>query len=77
LAANNLGFVYYRQDKFAEAARWFEAAIKMDPSRAVAYLNLGDAQVKNGDREKAKQAFKQYLELAPNGPGAAHARDQI
>jgi peptidoglycan/xylan/chitin deacetylase (PgdA/CDA1 family)/uncharacterized caspase-like protein len=77
LAANNLGFVYYRQDKFAEAARWFEAAIKMDPSRAVAYLNLGDAQAKTGDREKAKQAFKQYLELAPNGPGAAHAREQI
>ncbi len=77
LAANNLGFVYYRQDKFTEAARWFEAAIKMDPSRAVAYLNLGDAQAKTGDREKARQAFKQYLELAPSGPGAAHAREQI
>ena len=33
LAANNLGFVYYKQDKFQEAARWFENAARMDPSR--------------------------------------------
>jgi uncharacterized caspase-like protein/peptidoglycan/xylan/chitin deacetylase (PgdA/CDA1 family) len=77
LAANNLGFVYYKQDKFAEAARWFENTIKIDPSRAVAYLNLGDAHAKAGSTEKAKKAFGTYLELAPNGPGAGYARQQV
>jgi uncharacterized caspase-like protein/peptidoglycan/xylan/chitin deacetylase (PgdA/CDA1 family) len=77
LAANNLGFVYYKQDKFAEAARWFENAIKMDPSRAVAYMNLGDAYARAGDGDKAKAAYKTYLELAPNGAGAGYARGQI
>jgi len=77
LAANNLGFVYYKQDKFAEAARWYENALKLDPSRAVAYINLGDAYAHAGDAEKAAKAYKTYLELAPNGPGAAHAREQL
>ncbi len=77
LAANNLGFVYYKQDKFAEASRWFENTIKIDPSRAVAYLNLGDAHSRAGNSDKAKKAFGTYLELAPNGPGAAYAKQQM
>ncbi len=77
LAANNLGFVYYKQDKFAEAARWYENTLKLDPSRAVAYLNLGDAYAHAGATEKAQKAYKTYLELQPNGPGAAHAREQL
>jgi uncharacterized caspase-like protein/peptidoglycan/xylan/chitin deacetylase (PgdA/CDA1 family) len=77
LAANNLGFVYFKQDKFAEAARWFENAIRMDPSRAIAYMNLGDAYARAGDGDKAKAAYKTYLELAPNGSGAGYARGQI
>jgi Flp pilus assembly protein TadD len=77
LAANNLGFVYYKQEKFAEAARWFENAIKMDPSRAIAYMNLGDAYAHAGDGDKAKTAYRTYLELAPSGSGAGYARQQI
>ncbi|EEF22745.1 o-linked n-acetylglucosamine transferase, ogt, putative, partial [Ricinus communis] len=77
LAANNLGFVFYKQDKFAEAARWFENAIKMDPSRAIAYMNLGDAYARAGDGEKAKAAYKTYLELAPSGAGAGYAKQQV
>ena len=77
LAANNLGFVFFKQDKYAEAARWFENAIKMDPSRAIAYMNLGDAYARAGQGDKAKTAYKTYLELAPNGSGAGYARQQI
>jgi Flp pilus assembly protein TadD len=49
----------------------------MDPSRAVAYINLGDAYAKSGQADKAKKAFNTYLELAPQGPGAAYARQQL
>ena len=77
LAANNLGFVYFKQDKFAEAARWFENALRIEPSRALAYLNLGDARAKLGEADKAKQAYRTYLELAPTGPAAAHVKGQI
>jgi uncharacterized caspase-like protein/peptidoglycan/xylan/chitin deacetylase (PgdA/CDA1 family) len=77
LAANNLGFVFYKQEKFAEAARWFENAVKMDPSRAIAYMNLGDAHFRAGDKEKARAAYKTYLELTPNGAGAGYAKQQM
>jgi uncharacterized caspase-like protein/peptidoglycan/xylan/chitin deacetylase (PgdA/CDA1 family) len=77
LAANNLGFVYYKQDKIVEAARWFENTVKIDPSRAVAYINLGDAYAKSGRADKAKKAFETYLELAPQGPSAVYARQQL
>lgn len=77
LAANNLGFVYYKQEKFPEAARWFENAIKLDPSRAIAYLNLGDASARDGATAKAKNAYRIYLELAPNGSGAAHVKQAL
>jgi uncharacterized caspase-like protein len=77
LAANNLGFVFYKQDKYAEAARWFENAIRMDPSRASAYINLGAAYARAGQLEKARVAYKTYLELAPNGSGAGYAKQQL
>lgn len=77
LAANNLGFVFYKQEKYKEAARWFENAVKIDPSRAIAYLNLGDALNKAGEAEKAKKAYQTYLELAPNGSGAAYVKGQL
>ena len=77
LAANNLGFVYFKQDKFAEAARWFENTIQIDASRAIAYLNLGDARQRQGDQEKAKKAYASFIELAPNHPSASYAREQL
>jgi tetratricopeptide (TPR) repeat protein len=77
LAANNLGFVYYKQEKYAEAARWFENTIQIDASRAIAYLNLGDARMHQGDGDKARTAYTSFIELAPNHPNAAYAREQL
>lgn len=77
LAANNLGFVYYKQEKYKEAARWFENTLRIDPSRAIAHLNLGDACSRSGELEKGKKAYRTYLELAPNGSGAAYAKQQL
>ena len=69
LAANNLGFVYFKRGKPAEAARWFDKAIEMDGSRALAYLNLGDAQLQAGDDTKALAAYRTFVGLQPK-----HAR---
>lgn len=66
-----------RQECFAEAARWLENTLKIDPSRAAAYLNLGDAYAKAGDPDKACKAYSTYLELQPQGSGAAQARAQL
>lgn len=57
--------------------RWFETTLQIDRSRAIAYRNLSDAYARAGDSARAKQAFSTYLALAPNGSGAAYAREQI
>jgi Flp pilus assembly protein TadD len=49
----------------------------MDPSRAIAYMNLGDAYARAGQGDKAKTAYKTYLELAPGGSGAGYAKQQL
>ena len=77
LAANNLGFVFFKREKYPEAARWFENTIRMDPSRAIAYLNLGDAYARGGQADKAKTAYRTYLELAPAGPSAVYAKQEL
>jgi len=75
--ANNLGFVFFKQQKYKEAARWFENTLKIDPSRAIAYRNLGDACVKSEDKDCARKAFKTYLELAPTGSGAEYVKQEL
>jgi len=77
LAANNLGFVYWKMNDDANAIKYFEAALKIDPSRAVAYINLGDALQRQGKGDDAKKAFETYLQLAPTGALAQHAKDAL
>ena len=77
MAANNLGFVYFRDGKAADAIRWFETTLKLDPSRGVAWLNLGDAYASVDEKEKARAAWRTYLELLPNGPSAERIRQSL
>ena len=77
LAANNLGYVYWKTNDDANAVKYFEAALKIDPSRAVAYVNLGDALQRQGKADDAKKAFETYLQLVPTGGLAQHAKDAI
>lgn len=51
--------------------------MKIDPSRAIAYLNRADALASAGEKDKGRKAYQTYLELAPAGAGAAHARQQL
>lgn len=64
LAPNTPGFLHHKQDKFAEAARWFENAIRMDPLPASAYLNQGDTFAKAG-----KDVFKFRTNRKPDQRG--------
>ena len=71
----SLAFLHYDQGRFPEAVDDFNqlgADAAQHPD--IAY-GLGLALDKLGRREEANQAFKRYLELAPNGPWAKQARD--
>lgn len=77
LAANNVGFAYYKLGRYAEACEWYEKTLSLDPERAVAHLNLGEARDKLNQSDKAAAALRRFLELAPEHSGAAGARERL
>jgi tetratricopeptide (TPR) repeat protein len=77
LAANNAGFMYTRLGNLDQAIQWTEKAVAIDPKRAIAYANLGDAYFQLNRLDDARRVYQIYLELAPNGPYAADARERV
>jgi hypothetical protein len=77
LYANNAGFAYYKVGKYEESVTWLKAAVEDDPRRAVAYLNLGDAYAKLSRNAEAREAYKKYLELAPDSKAAPDVKKKL
>jgi len=63
---NNLGLVLYHQDKFADAIRHFELAVRQDEFNANRHANLGKAYMAMRQYAKAESAFKKALKLESN-----------
>jgi len=75
--ANNAGFAFYRLGKYEESIAWLKKAIELDPKRAVAYLNLGDTYAIVQRNAEAREAYKKYLELAPNSKAAPDVKKKL
>ena len=58
----------------AQAGAWSKKAIAANPEVADAYVFLGGAEQSAGHGKAAKQAYQQYLRLAPDGRYAADLR---
>jgi Flp pilus assembly protein TadD len=52
-------------------------AIAIDPRRAIAYVNLGDAYVKLKRDADARHAYEKYLELAPTSKSADYVKQKL
>lgn len=79
IAHYNLGTALYRQGKFREAARTFQAALSRHSEgteetleRSSILYNLGNAQFKVGDLRGAIDAYQQTLRLDPQDTDAQH-----
>ncbi len=70
----NMGGVYLRQGKFAEAVEASRQAVQAKPDHAGAHSQLGDALRKLGRLDEAAEAYREALRLAPNH---AKARRQL
>jgi tetratricopeptide (TPR) repeat protein len=70
----NQGVILWNAGKFAEAKTQFEAAVKADPSMAMAHYQLGMANLNLGQVAEARAAFEGYLQADPNGPKAAEVK---
>ena len=51
---------------FSERIASYQKALEADPSLDAPYRELGMAYRQQGEAEKAKQAYKTYLQMSPN-----------
>jgi tetratricopeptide (TPR) repeat protein len=61
----NLGTIYYRQRKFAEAERYYRRAIAADPAYPLAQFNLGNLYDEQGRFADALEHYRCALRLNP------------
>lgn len=73
----NIGNFYFKRGSFKAAAGRFEEAIKWNPGYADAYLRLGEAREKLGQKKEATEAYKAFLENAPDHKRAAEIKKKI
>ncbi len=62
----NLGTIYYRQRKFAEAEKYYCAAIEVDATYPLAQFNLGNLYDEQGRIKEALDHYRSALSLNPN-----------
>ena len=65
-----LGSIFVTTKQYAEAIQAFEKAISIDPSFAGVYLDLAHTHILNGQRDKAIDLLKDYMEKQPTQPQA-------
>src|SRR5258708_30925206 len=65
---NSIGVAYMGQQRFAEAQKQFEAALKAEPDYALAKLNLGVALLAQPKSEEAKAALLDATQNLPRDP---------
>ncbi len=62
----NLGTIYYRQRRFAEAEKYYRGAIHADPHYPLAEFNLGNLFDEQGRLKEALGHYSRALDLNPN-----------
>lgn len=72
-----VGNFYFKKGSFKAAALRFEEASKWDPTNGEAFLRLGDACEKMGDKTRAHAAWEKFLEAAPDHKRAAEIRRKL
>jgi tetratricopeptide (TPR) repeat protein len=61
----NLGTIYYRERRFAEAERYYRDAVAADPKYPLAEFNLGNLYDEQGRPEEAAAHYRRALALNP------------
>jgi tetratricopeptide (TPR) repeat protein len=72
-----IGRYYMRRGSHKAAAGRFIEATKWNPQSAEAWLLLGEAREKLKDPKGAKEAYRKYLDLAPDEKNSKSVRKKI
>ncbi len=76
-AIYNQGVTQFNANNIAAAQDTFEKVLERDPNFARAHYMLGLCYVNLGDSPHAKEHLQKFLELAPNDPDAATAKEML
>jgi tetratricopeptide (TPR) repeat protein len=70
-----IGNFYLKRHNYKAAISRFKEAIQTRSDYAPAYLGLGKAYEKTGQKQKALDAYRKYLDALPSDKDAEDARD--
>lgn len=71
------GNFYMKKGSYKAAANRYREATRWDPTSAPAFLRLAEAEEKRNEKEAAREAYRKYLELAPDAKNAAAIRKKL
>lgn len=60
-----LGCAYLQADRAEKAIPCFEAVLRMDTNSPMAYYQLGSSHQMRGDSQSAQEAFRKFVQAAP------------
>ncbi len=72
-----VGNFYAKKSSWRAAALRFAEAVKWNPGFADAHYRLAEMHEKMGDGEKAREAWSQFLEAAPDDKRAAAVKKKL
>lgn len=65
-ANNNLGALYYIQNNFDQAEKYYKKAIEINPKSDTYYINLAMVYMKKADYDKAEKELFKAIDIYPN-----------
>lgn len=68
ILAYNVGEIFFGNNKYDEALKYFEVARDIKPEWSIPYLKLGYVYSNTGDMKKAIENFKKFVQLDPENP---------
>ena len=71
------GEFYYKKSNYVAASARFLEATRFNPTNAEAFLRLGEAHEKNHKPADAIEAYRKYVELAPDTKQAAALKKKL
>src|SRR5207248_2483817 len=71
------GWQLWQKHQFDQAAKKFEAAVKLDSGSANAWNGLGWARFNSGKSDAAVEAFEKCVALEPDHPAALNGLGQV
>jgi tetratricopeptide (TPR) repeat protein len=61
-----MGTIFYNQQNYREAERYYRLAVEIDPRYALGYFDLGNVLDETGRLEEAVEAYRFAIKIAPN-----------